>query len=207
MDCVIRLEQLSKRFGSREALKGISFAAVENLEFYAHIYGIDDNRARIERLLDLVGLKVRARERAGTFSRGMRQRLAVARALVHDPEVLIMDEPTSGIDPSGQIEFRAILLEVVRNESKTVFLSSHNLDEVQRICNRIALIDGGEIRLFGELKTLMRDSGTGEVVVEISREPSPQLLDELAKASGLGIVVLLLKPRLSKERIVLSCRT
>lgn len=67
--------------------------------------------------------------------------------MVHDPEVLVLDEPTAGVDPSGQIEIRQILLDVARKENKTIFLSSHNLNEVQRICNRIALIDRGEINL------------------------------------------------------------
>ncbi len=96
----------------------------------------------------------------------MRQRLALARALVHDPQVLILDEPMSGIDPSGQIELRQILLDVVRRGGKTIFFSSHDLDEVQRICNRIALIDQGTIRLQGELATLMREMGGQEVVID-----------------------------------------
>ena len=73
----------------------------------------------------------------------------MARAMVHDPEILVLDEPTSGVDPSGQLEVRQIMLDVAHKENKTVFLSSHNLDEVQRICNRIALIDrGGDARYF-----------------------------------------------------------
>jgi ABC-2 type transport system ATP-binding protein len=154
-------EDVRRRIGFVLEADGLynSLSAVENLEFYARIYGAKDARARIATLLGDVGLADRARDRVGGFSKGMRQRLALARALVHDPHVLILDEPMSGIDPSGQIELRQILLDVVRRGGKTIFFSSHDLDEVQRICNRIALIDQGTIRLQGELATLMREMG------------------------------------------------
>jgi ABC-2 type transport system ATP-binding protein len=116
----------------------------------------------------------------------MRQRLALARAMVHDPEVLIMDEPTAGVDPSGQIEMRQIMLDIARRENKTIFLSSHNLDEVQRICNRIALIDRGEIKLYGELKNLRKKMGRGGVVIKISGKIPEPLLAELKSIKSLG---------------------
>lgn len=143
-----------------------AMTAEENLAFYAKLYGVSDPGARIKDRLADVGLADRARDKVGGFSRGMRQRLALARALVHDPDILILDEPMSGIDPTGQIELRRILLEVGRQGGKTIFFSSHDLDEVQRICNRIALIDRGEIRLQGELASLMRQMGGEEVVID-----------------------------------------
>jgi len=127
--------------------------AVENLKFYADIYSISDAGVRIDKALKLVGLDDRADDRVGTYSKGMRQRLSLARAMVHDPEVLILDEPTAGVDPTGQIEIRKILLNIARKEKKTVLLSSHNLDEVQRICNRIALIDRAKSSSTGNWKT------------------------------------------------------
>ena len=101
-------DEVRRRIGFVLEADGLynALSAVENLQFYARIYGAKDARARIGTLLADVGLADRARDRVGGFSKGMRQRLAFARALVHDPQVLILDEPMSGIDPSGQIELR-----------------------------------------------------------------------------------------------------
>jgi len=163
-----------------------NMTAEQNLEFYSQIYGIPKGAAQIDRLLEIVGLRDRIQDRAGTFSKGMRQRLALARAMVHDPETLILDEPMSGIDPSGQIELRQIMLDLVHTENKTIFLSSHDLDEVQRICNRIALIDRGEIVLYGELESLRREIGHGRIVIETAQEVPALLLQELAGLPRLG---------------------
>ena len=181
-------EDVRRRIGFVLEADGLynSLSAVENLEFYARIYGAKDTRARIATLLGDVGLADRARDRVGGFSKGMRQRLALARALVHAPHVLILDEPMSGIDPSGQIELRQILLDVVRRSGKTIFFSSHDLDEVQRICNRIALIDQGTIRLQGELATLMRDMGGHEVVIDTAGATPEAVLSALREALWLG---------------------
>jgi ABC-2 type transport system ATP-binding protein len=158
----------------------------ENLAFYAKIYRVDEAGRRIAALLDLVDLGKRGKDRAGTYSKGMRQRLSLARAMVHNPEVLVLDEPTAGVDPSGQIEVRKILLDIAHKENKTVFLSSHNLDEVQRICNRIALIDRGEIKLYGGLENLRREMGGGEIVVETAVEISGTILADIQKLAHLG---------------------
>ena len=156
-----------------------AMTAAENLKYYADIYGVSGAAGRIEKVLGLVGLADRAGDRVGTYSRGMRQRLSLARAMVHDPEVLILDEPTSGVDPTGQIEIRKILLGIARREKKTVLLSSHNLDEVQRICNRIALIDRGEIKLYGELEDLRQKMGRSGIFVETSGGITGAVLEEL----------------------------
>jgi ABC-2 type transport system ATP-binding protein len=116
----------------------------------------------------------------------MRQRLSLARAMVHDPEVLILDEPTAGVDPNGQIEVRKILLDIAHAEKKTVLLSSHNLDEVQRICNRIALIDRGEIKLYGELKGLRQKMGWSGIVIETGDGIPESVLEDLKKQTKLG---------------------
>ncbi|HSW58897.1 MAG TPA: ABC transporter ATP-binding protein, partial [Dehalococcoidales bacterium] len=164
-----------------------AMTATENLEFFARIYGLSDFQPRISSLLKAVGLSERAADRVGTYSKGMRQRLALARAMVHNPEVLVLDEPTAGVDPSGQIEIRQIMLDLAQKEKRTVFLSSHNLDEVQRICNRIALIDRGEIKLYGETNSLRRGMGGSAVVVETAQEIAQSLKDELKRLSKLGL--------------------
>ncbi|MHB1346485.1 MAG: hypothetical protein ACYCXK_03240, partial [Candidatus Humimicrobiaceae bacterium] len=112
---------------------------------------------------------------------------ALARAMVHDPEVLILDEPTSGIDPSGQIEIRQLLTDMAHKKNKTIFLSSHNLDEVQRICNRIALIDRGEIKLYGELASLRQGMSERLVVIETAKFTTEPLLNELRELPHMGL--------------------
>lgn len=157
-----------------------NMTAYQNMTYYAQIYGGPQPRERIENALKLVGLLDRARDKVSAYSKGMRQRLAVGRAMLHNPDVLILDEPTAGVDPSGQIGVRQVLLDMTHKEGKTIFLSSHNLDEVQRICNRIALIDRGEIRLYGELDELQRKMGKGEVEIETAEPLTESLLAGLA---------------------------
>jgi ABC-2 type transport system ATP-binding protein len=163
-----------------------TMTAVENLKYYADIYGVSGAGARIDKVLKLVGLSDRSEDKVGTYSKGMRQRLSLARAMVHNPEVLILDEPTAGVDPTGQIEIRKILLDIAHVEKKTVLLSSHNLDEVQRICNRIALIDRGEIKLYGELEELRQKLGRSGIVIETSGGISDSILEELKKQTKFG---------------------
>jgi len=161
--------------------------AEENLWYYARIYGMAEPAERIDRILDLVELRDRARDKVGTYSKGMRQRLALARAMTHDPELLVLDEPTAGVDPSGQIEVREVILNMAHKEGKTIFLSSHNLDEVQRVCNRIALVDRGEIKLYGELEQLQRERSGNAVEIETTEAIAEPLLAELKSLSHLGL--------------------
>ncbi len=145
-----------------------NISARENLAFYCRLYGINpaENAGRIDESLRQVGLADRADDKVGAYSRGMRQKLAIARAMVHGPELFILDEPTAGIDPTGQVEVRETILDLT-GRGKTVFLSSHNLDEVQRICDRVAFINHGEIRLQGRLDELRGDKERHELEVEV----------------------------------------
>jgi ABC-2 type transport system ATP-binding protein len=158
--------------------------AAENLQFYAKLYGCAPSAGEVAALLESVRLSDRAKDRAGTYSKGMRRRLALARALVHDPELLILDEPMSGIDPTGQMEIRAIVQDLVRERGKTVLLSSHDLDEIERLCNRIALIDRGEIRVTGDLKQLLGAGGEGRITIATSAAVAPPILAELRDRFG-----------------------
>ncbi|MBA7504506.1 Linearmycin resistance ATP-binding protein LnrL [subsurface metagenome] len=159
-----------------------NMTAYENLDYYCQIYGMPSalKSKRIDEMLDLVELSDRAGDKVSSYSKGMRQKLALARSMVHEPDLLIFDEPTAGVDPTGQMEVRQILLNLAQR-GKTIFLSSHNLDEVQRICNRIALIDQGEIKLYDELGKLRRDMGRREVIIEtgITTTEEARLLDGL----------------------------
>jgi ABC-2 type transport system ATP-binding protein len=165
-----------------------NLSAGDNLAYYASIYAVPRSPARIDEILSLVRLKDRAKDKVAAYSKGMRQRLALARAMLHNPDVLILDEPTAGVDPSGQVEVRQLVLDMAHKEGKTILFSSHNLDEVQRICNYIALIDRGEIKLYGRLDELQRSMGVGEVVVETTDAIASSLLSELRAQPGVTSV-------------------
>ncbi len=110
---------------------------------------------RIEELLELVNMARAADRRIATYSRGMLQRIGLAQALIHDPELLILDEPTSGFDPLGRIEIRKII-SALRERGKTVFFSSHELSEVERICDRVGIIAEGRLLAEGAVPDLVR---------------------------------------------------
>jgi len=161
--------------------------ARENLIFYSRIYGMAMAEEKIGQLLDMVELSDRGDDKVHTYSTGMRQRLALARSMVHDPEILVLDEPTSGVDPSGQIQIRKILLNMAHKENKTIILSSHNLDEVQRICNRIAIIDRGEIKLYGELEDLRKKMGKSGIIIRSSDDIPDEVINEIKRSPDLGL--------------------
>ncbi len=164
-----------------------NMTAEENLGYYARIYGVTEPAERVRGLLHSVGLGDRAKDKIATYSKGMRQRLALARAMIHEPELLILDEPAAGVDPSGQMEVREVILNMANEERKTIFLSSHNLDEVQRICSHIALIDRGEIKLCGELEQLQREMSGNEVEIETTEVIAEPLFTELKSLPLLGL--------------------
>ncbi len=128
--------------------------AHDNLQYYARLYGVSDVETRIEEQLELVGLTDRRDQKAGKFSKGMKQRLGLARAMIHDPEIMFLDEPSSGLDPEAQKLMRDIILEMSAKRKMTVFLNSHNLDEVQRVCNRIAILQHGTIRAYDSVENM-----------------------------------------------------
>jgi ABC-2 type transport system ATP-binding protein len=160
-----------------------NLSARDNLAYYGRLYRVSDPRPRIEAVLRNAGLADRAADKISAYSKGMRQRLALARALLHQPEILVLDEPTAGLDPGGQLEVRRMLLEL-REQGTTIFLSSHHLDEMERLCNRIVLIHGGQIRLYGELDRLARGSGRRSVVIETAAPVPGEVLADLEQATG-----------------------
>ena len=138
----------------------------ENLRIVAAVRG-QAAYERIDGALHRVGLAERADERVKRYSLGMRQRLGVARCLLADPELLILDEPANGLDPAGIHEFREMIRRFV-GEGRTVFLSSHLLDEVERICDHVAIVDRGKIVTSGPIAELARGGGDGELLVGAS---------------------------------------
>ncbi|MBO0739765.1 MAG: ABC transporter ATP-binding protein [Alphaproteobacteria bacterium] len=130
----------------------------ENLRVMAAVRG-GDSASRIPPALERVGLSARADDAVKTYSMGMRQRLGIARCLLCDPMLLILDEPTNGLDPGGILEFRKLVRELVEDEGRTVFLSSHLLDEVEKICDAAAIVDRGRVIAVGTIAELSADDG------------------------------------------------
>jgi ABC-2 type transport system ATP-binding protein len=137
----------------------------DNLRYFAELYGVPprEQKPRIEGLLELVGLKGREHERAEGYSRGMKQRLHVARGLLHDPAVIFLDEPTIGLDPVGARDVRATIASLTE-AGKTVLLTTHYMFEADALCDRIAVISRGEIVAEGTPDDLKRRVAAGRVV-------------------------------------------
>lgn len=168
----------------------LKLTARQNLLFWAALYGVAGRarRSLVEQLLDRVGLAEWGGERVETYSSGMRQRLHLARGLVGTPSLLLLDEPTSGMDPVSAIEFRALVVDL-RDRGCTILLTTHNLAEAQDLCDRVTLIDQGAVVAAGrpaELVSLVQDMKR----VEAESVPEP-VLAELQTMDGVGPVARL----------------
>jgi len=181
----------------------------DNLRVLAHTGGYhDDAHARIDEVMDFAGLSDRQRDRVRTYSLGMKQRLAVAATLLNRPQLLILDEPTNGLDPAGQAEVRA-LIRRLGQAGHTIFISSHILHDIEQMCDRVAIIDRGELlregkvsELLGDLPTLRIEAepierayaivssldglsverdGANHIVVRAGRERAPDIVDALSR--------------------------
>ncbi len=134
----------------------------DNLRLAAMLAG-DGAEGNVERLLALVGLAEKGRAKAGSYSLGMKQRLSLAQALVGDPSLLILDEPTNGLDPRGIREVRQLIVRLAREEGMTVLLSSHLLHEVEQTCDRVAIIDRGKLVLCGPVAGLLSEPAAADL--------------------------------------------
>jgi ABC-2 type transport system ATP-binding protein len=155
-----------------------SLTAERNLAFFAALYEVNDAAGAIERYLRLLGLWERRHEPAGTFSKGMRQKLAIARALLHEPQVLFLDEPTSGLDPEAAHLVREFIHEL-RSEGRTIFLCTHNLDEADRLCDRIGIFHQHLLAL--DTPAALRRQLYGRVTVFHLRSLDPAWIEMLGR--------------------------
>ncbi len=161
--------------------------AVDTLRIFARMSGFAE-AGREEAVLERVGLTEAAHRRARTFSMGMRQRLALAAALLHRPELLILDEPTNGLDPAGMQAMRMLIRDLVDRDGVTIILSSHLLDEVEKVCDRVAILDHGRLIAEGAVADLV--GGRGLFYIDASPiEAALPLLGEKARRHGAGIAV------------------
>ena len=166
-DVVRDAEAVRARVGVLTETPGLyeKLSAIQNLDFFGRLHELDDRRRAegIERLLRLFGLWDRRDDPAGTFSKGMKQKLAIARALLHEPRVLFLDEPTAALDPEAAFIVRDAIASL-RTAGRTIVLATHNLDEADRLCDRIAFVRGGFLRVDSPQRLR---GGLGGIGVEV----------------------------------------
>ena len=193
-DVVARAEEVRKRigfiFGGERGLYW-RLSGMDNLRYFASLYSIDPDvtKKRIPYLLDMVGLNGRGDEKVQGYSRGMKQRLHVARTLLHDPDVLFLDEPTLGLDPVGAREFRQVILNL-QSEKKTILLTTHYMFEADALCDRIGVINHGCIIALdtpGGLKAHVSDLNVVEVETFGASESALEKLRALPFADSLSV--------------------
>jgi len=204
-----RGELLGKPIGDRRTRARIGYlpelfrypdwlAAREVLAFHARLLQLADAPRAIDAVLDEVGLRERARDRVGTYSKGMQQRLGLAVALLGDPEIVFLDEPTSALDPVGRSDVRA-LIERLRARGRTVFLNSHLLGEVERVCDRVCIVDRGRVVAQGTIDALTGEARGVRVRLDdgwrdfdVAPDDVPALV---ARLVGEGVRIHAVEPR------------
>ncbi|MCL5280890.1 MAG: ATP-binding cassette domain-containing protein [Planctomycetes bacterium] len=161
--------KISKRIGflPEESYLYRFLNARETLDFYGRLFGLDSKtrQVRIEALLEMVGLKAVASRPVGTYSKGMARRIGLAQALINDPDLLILDEPTTGLDPIGTRQIKDLILKLAER-GKTVLLCSHLLADVEDVCHRIAILYGGKVQAQGRVKDLLQQTNKTQIVTD-----------------------------------------
>lgn len=179
-------------------------SAQKNLEIFARISGASVDKQAILSTLDFVGLSGREKDKVGGFSHGMRQRLGIAQTLLHQPDLIVLDEPTTGLDPQGIIEVRDLILRLKNEQQKTVILSSHQLAEIELVANRMVIINRGHTVIEGTVADLMNAQQT-LLNIEFSQESSAAAAQQIAQLfPGLDIQVVspkTLQLQLEKQQI------
>jgi ABC-type multidrug transport system ATPase subunit len=140
-------------------------SAYDNLQLFAKLSGVKVTRQQLMQQLEMVGLQERAKDKVKTFSQGMKQRLGIAIALIHNPQLIILDEPTNGLDPQGIADIRNLILLLSRNLKKTVVVSSHLLNEIEQVATKVLIIDKGKKIVEGNSKDLFNASNS---VIELT---------------------------------------
>ena len=189
-DVVSQPDDVRARVGILTETPGLydKLSAVTNLDFFGRLYGLAaEQRAEgIERYLRLFGLWERRDEVTGTFSKGMKQKLAIARALLHDPSVVFLDEPTAALDPEAAFIVREAI-ETLRRAGRTIVLATHNLDEADRLCDRIAFVRAGFVRV--DTPAALRGAlGARTLRIRLASSPSSAAIETLRDVDGVRAV-------------------
>jgi ABC-2 type transport system ATP-binding protein len=176
----------------------------ETISFYGKLCGLCGStlRARVTELLELVGLQDAGDRRISGYSKGMLQRIGLAQAMVHDPRLLILDEPTAGVDPAGSRQIRDLILRL-KDRGKTVLLTSHLLEQVQEVCDRVGILAKGELVREGSLDILTGVSGQTEFLIENAGPELQAEISRLAAAHGARLVGTR-QPQLDLETVFLK---
>jgi ABC-2 type transport system ATP-binding protein len=214
MEKEIEMKKVSKRFGKKNVLSQIDLTvykgdvygllglngsgkstlmkiflglisnlnAEKNLSIFTELYGLP--KKRIAEVLELVGLDMNNKDKIKHYSMGMKQRLSIARAFLNNPDIIILDEPTNGLDPAGVIEIENLVLNLAKHENKTFIITSHILNQVEKVCNRVGILSKGIILSEGDVKTLLA-APTEQYVLELEQsinvDEISNLLHNLAK--------------------------
>ncbi len=185
-----RPDDVRSRVGILTETPGLydKLSATANLDFFGRLYGLDaaTRAERIDHYLRLFGLAERRDDVAGTFSKGMKQKLAIARALIHDPSVVFLDEPTAALDPEAAFVVREAI-ETLRTAGRTIVLATHNLDEADRLCDRIAFVRGGLVRIDSPA-ALRGDLGVRGLAVRLVGPASDATLQAIRDVPGVSAV-------------------
>ena len=149
----------------------------EFLEFTGNLYSIKNIKQRVKDMVELTGLDIEQHKKIGALSKGYRQRVGLAQAMIHDPKVLILDEPTTGLDPNQLEEIRALIIKL--GKEKTVMLSTHIMQEVEAMCNRVIIINQGEIVANDQTQTLQKTQTKQLITVEFDKEISIDVIKNI----------------------------
>lgn len=176
----------------------------ETIAFYGKLCGLTGSilKARVAELIDLVGLTEAGDRRVGSYSKGMLQRIGLAQAMVHDPRLLILDEPTAGVDPAGSRQIRDLILQL-KARGKTILLTSHLLEQVQEVCDRVGILAKGHLIREGELDILTGVSGQTEYIIENAGPELQQEIAQLAASRGARLVTAR-QPQMDLETVFLK---
>lgn len=165
-------------------------SARETLDFYGRLFGLPGKvrRMRTEALLEMVGLKAVANRSVGTFSKGMARRIGLAQALINDPDLLILDEPTTGLDPIGTRQIKDLILKLAQR-GKTILLCSHLLADVEDVCDRIAILYGGRIQIQGRVKDLLQQTNKRQITTDAISDTAVEKIRQIIRSEGAACVV------------------
>ena len=155
----------------------------DNLKLISNLYkGIDEKR--IQEVIKLVGLEKRINDKVSKYSLGMRQRLGVAQAILHKPNLLILDEPTNGLDPEGIKDLRNLLIKLAKEENMGILISSHNLSELESFCNKVCIIKNGVIVESSDLETVKKAASEGNYIIELGDSKRARIIiGDMAEAT------------------------
>jgi len=164
--------------------------ARETLDFYGRLFGLPPKvrKMRIEALLDMVGLKAAANRPAGTYSKGMARRIGLAQALINDPDLLILDEPTTGLDPIGTRQIKDLIVQLAKR-GKTILLCSHLLADVEDVCDRIAILYGGKIQAKGKVKEMLQQTHKKQFTTGSISDATVEKIKQLVETEDAECVV------------------